>query len=132
MGAYSPSRKSQRPRLGSPVISVNPPAAYLRHRVSAARAQRQRHRALQLRRLLFLVLLGLLYFAIGYELTQLTRAKARLAETQVRGDLHTLTADVRKLIQAHRAQDDLAAALSQRQPEASADMDSKPSPARQP
>ena len=111
MRSSSPQCQGRRAPLGSPIIPINPPAAYLRHRVAAARAHRSRRRASRLHRLLSLLLFVGLYLAIGREVVQLTRAKASLFSTQTRAELHGLSKDVEKLAKLHRAAADPSLAL---------------------
>jgi hypothetical protein len=87
-----------RPQLGSPVIPVNPPARYLRHRIAAERAHRSRRQTARFRRLVALLCMGLLYLAIGREILQLTRAKMSLASTEMRSDAQTLAQSLKKML----------------------------------
>jgi len=111
MSRSSSSPPHPRVQLGSPVIPVNASGTYLRHRAAAERASRaRRHCALRGRGLAILAV-GLLYLAIGHELVQLTRAKARLLCTEVRSDAHLLAKDLKKITALSRARADPEAAL---------------------
>lgn len=98
MSVAYPVSRGVRPQLGSPVIPVNSPARYLRHRVAAERAHRSRRQAARFQRLVMLLCIVLLYLAIGRELLQLTRAKMSLASTEMRGDAQTLTQSLKRTL----------------------------------
>jgi hypothetical protein len=99
--SYS-SHGGGRPQLGSPVIPINSPARYLRHRIAAERAHRARRQAARFQRLLALLIVGLLYLAVGREILLLTRAKMSLASTELRSDTQAVTTTLKKLLQAKR------------------------------
>jgi len=95
--SYSVSR-GVRPQLGSPVIPINSPARYLRHRVAAERAHRSRRKAARFHRLVALLVVAVLYLAIGREIVQLTRAKMNLGSTEMRSDAQTLAQGLKKML----------------------------------
>jgi hypothetical protein len=96
----------RRARLGAPIIPVNQPGAYLRHRVAVERDYRNRRRAAGVRRLFLVAMIGGLYLAIGRELIQLTRAKTSLLSTELRGGAHTFAHSIVRLLRPSRAADE--------------------------
>lgn len=90
----------RRVHLGAPIVPINPPASYLRHRAAVARASRARRRAMWLHRLLFAVASGLLYFAIGRDLISLASAKKDVTATAIRRDVQTLSNDLERMTDA--------------------------------
>ena len=108
----SSSRGRPRTQLGAPAFPVSAPAAYLRHRAAAHRSHQARARSARRRRLAAISLFGALYLAIGHEVVQLTRARARLLGTEVRSELHAATHDLRNIIQLSRARTDPEALLA--------------------
>ncbi len=101
----SPVRPADgRVHLGSPVVPINPPASYLRHRAAVARAYRLRRRAIWRRRMLLAVVCSLLYLAIGRELIALLRAKKDTMAMEIRHDAHTLANDIERIADVSGAQ----------------------------
>jgi len=84
----SPRARSQ---LGSPVIPINSPGVYLRHRVAAAAASRARNRAKWMRRLCWIAAAAAFYFVIGRDLIAMTQAITRAGSTTVRHDAQAFT-----------------------------------------
>jgi len=91
-------------RLGSPTLPVNSSGAYLRHRIAAERAYRERKRRQRLRRVLLLCIAVILYFAIGREFVRLFRSQGDLTAARMRGDLHTAGTDVDRLARTFSAE----------------------------
>ncbi len=105
MFVWSPRPRAGRPRLGSPVVPINPTAAYLRHRAAVARAHRARQRALWRCRLLALAACTLFYLGIGRDIIQVARAKKDALVMEARADVHQATSDVERIVQSSRSQD---------------------------
>jgi hypothetical protein len=93
-------RAAGRAQLGSPIISVNSSAAYLRHRAAAQRRERAARQARRLRQALIVLIGAALYFAIGRDLIRLAVARGRTASTQVRHDTQSIVKGVSRLLQA--------------------------------
>lgn len=97
MPVSQPRPQALNGRLGSPTLQINAPPAYLRHRVAAERAYRERRRRQRLRRILLLCIAVILYFAIGREFMGFLRSQGDLTSARVRGGLHTAASDVDQL-----------------------------------
>jgi len=97
MPVSQPRPQALNGRLGSPTLAINASPAYLRHRVAAERAYRERRRRQRLRRIVLLCVAVILYFTIGREFMRFLRSQGDLASARVRGGLHTATSDVDQL-----------------------------------
>ena len=99
----SSQRVPRRRQLGSPVVSVNPSGAYLRHRAAAQSAYRARQRTRWWQRGAACALLVVLYFAIGRDLIAMGRATKDTALMEVRYEVHTVAKDVERMTQCAQA-----------------------------
>ena len=83
-----------RVHLGAPIVPMNLPGRYIRHRVAAERACAARRRAIRWFRGAAAVLFCLFYLAIGRDLIAVARAKTGTAKMEIRSEVHQLTNDV--------------------------------------
>ena len=97
MSDFLSRSRGDRGRLGSPIIPINATPAYLRHRASAERRLHAQRLAKWRCRLLVLVACALLYFAIGREVIDLTRARKDAMTMEVRASLHQVSNDVERI-----------------------------------
>jgi len=89
-----------RERLGSPIISIRPPGAYLRHRVAAERAFAARQRSLWHYRILGAVVAGVLYMLIGRDVLSLVTAKKDVTVMEVEYEADRFMNDLQKIASA--------------------------------
>ena len=95
-------RRAPAPRvyLGSPEFPVSEPGRYLRHRVSALRAQQAQRRARRIKRALTLGVAGVLYFAIGRDVIGAQYAKLRTFSSETRLDIRSMAKNLTKSLKA--------------------------------
>jgi len=74
-----------------PLMSINAPGAYLRHRAAADRSHRAARRRMWRRRVILLALAVILYFVVGRDLAQLALASYRARQTELRQDSQSPT-----------------------------------------
>jgi len=84
--ALSPNPLYDRAPTRLPLMSINAPGAYLRHRAAADRAHREARRRRWRRHLIVLALATILYFIVGRDLVQLALASYRAKQTELHQD----------------------------------------------
>ncbi len=95
----SPRNKTTSPRasLGSPIIPINSPGAYLRHRMAAEKAYAARRRLLWWHRALIALIICVFYLAIGRDLIALASAKKDTAKMEIEHDAQQLRQDLKRI-----------------------------------
>lgn len=106
MAASPKCVSARRAQLGAPVLPVNAPGRYLRHRVAADRAYHLRRRLLWWRRAALLVIASLFYLVIGRDLIALARAKKDSAAMEISHDTHRLATDLSRIAVSARLASD--------------------------
>ena len=97
MPVSQPRPQALNGRLGSPTLPINASRAYLRHRVAAQRAYRERRRRQRIRRIVLLCIAVILYFSIGREFMRFLRSQGDLTTARMRGDVTAATVDLDQL-----------------------------------
>jgi len=106
MAASLTRKRGARPQLGAPLLPVNAPARYLRHRASADRAYRNRRRQLWWHRGALAFVVGCFYLVIGRDLLAVARAKKDSAVMEIRCETHQLATDIKRAADAAKLASD--------------------------
>ena len=95
----SPRNRTTSPHasLGSPIIPINSPGAYLRHRVAAERASAARRRLLWWYRAFVALIICVFYLVIGRDLIALASAKKDTAKMEIEHDAQQLRQDLKRI-----------------------------------